>query len=266
MLLSMGSCPFCLNGQSTPCFATYDNGYFCFRCGVKKSCDKSHYAFRPAPLQAAAIKVPNVTCDFSPNVLQWLYKYYIFEDLIKKYGIYYVPSDEVSEESLLFGIYEEQELVFWQRRFFPSKRFITGGDKNTPFLIMSEKCIHNADTIVLVEDFISAIRVGEHANVLCLWGVHVNNVMSKLLANLNMNIVIWLDPDEAGKKAANELLIKLTKNAEYSAKYRAFSVRESRMISILETGKQPKDYSDFELSNILCYNKSEDKQQENKNV
>jgi DNA primase len=247
----MGSCPFCLNGKSTPCFAIYENGYFCFTCNAKKSCDALEYAFRPSSTQAIALKVPNITCDFSPNVLQWLYKYYVFEDKIKKYGIYYIPEDGMVSESLLFGTYINKELVFWQRRFFPSKRFITGGDKNTPFLIRSEKDTHYSDTIVLVEDFISAIRVGEHANVLCLWGVHINYNMSKLLQNLDMNILVWLDPDEAGQTAAQELVSKLSKNMHYCSVYRAFAVREPRTISNLETVKQPKDYCDAEIASIL---------------
>ena len=251
MLLSTGSCPFCLNGSITPCFATYDNGYFCFTCGARKSCSVANYAFRPSVLKSTALKVPNVSCDFSPTVLQWLYKYYVFDSLIKKYRIYYVPANELQTESLLFGVYNNSELVFWQQRFFPSKRFITGGDKNTPFLIMSKKCMHNKDTIVLVEDFISAIRLGEHVNVLCLWGVHVNYVMSKLLQNLNMNILVWLDPDEAGQTAAQELVTKLTKTLGYWSVYRAFAVREPRTVSNLETEKQPKDYSDFELNLLL---------------
>lgn len=247
MLLSTGACPFCGNGNNTPCFALYDNGYYCFSCGIKKSCAKENYAFRENIIQKVALKIPNVTCDFSPTVLQWLYKYYVFENLIKKYKIYYVPGDELSNESLLLGVYDKNELVFWQRRFFPTKKFTTGGDKNTLFTINNTA----RKTIVLVEDYISAIRVGEHANVLCLWGIHVNYVMSKYLQKIDMNILIWLDPDEAGRAASKELLNRLSKNAQNGSIYRAFAIREQRTVSILETEKQPKDYSDQQLKEIL---------------
>lgn len=246
-LISTGACPFCGNGKSTPCFATYENGYFCFTCGAKKSVSENHYSFRTTKLQSVATQFPTVTCNFSPSVLQWLYQYYVFEDLISKYNIYYSPESETSSESLIFGVYRENELVFWQQRFFPRKRFVTGGNKNEIFFITNPE----SDIVVLVEDYISAIRVGEHANALCLWGVHVNYVMSKLLENLNMNILVWLDPDEAGQTAAQEVNYRLTKSLQNSAKYKAFAVRESRYVSVLETGKQPKEYSDQEIISIL---------------
>lgn len=246
MLLSMGSCPFCLGGKNTPCFATYENGYHCFTCGKKKSCNKAEYAFRPLPIQQVALKIPNVTCEFSPTVLYWLYKYYVFEDLIKKYGIYYVPRTDFKEESLLFGIYVKGALTFWQQRYFPTKSFSTGGSKDELFVIK-----HKSNQIVLVEDFISAIRVGEHANVLCLFGVHINSAMSKFIQNLNMNIVIWLDPDDAGREASANLFNRLSNLLQNCSKYRAFAVREPRTISIIETENQPKDYCDSEIKQLL---------------
>lgn len=256
-LIKMGSCPFCEKGQNTSCFATYDDGYHCYSCGKHKSGDKDLYAFRNNVFKEIKINIPTIVqspCEFSPRVLQWLYKYYVFENLIKKYNIGYVPKSDFKDESLMFGVYEENKLAFWQQRFFPNKSFITGGNKNTLFYINS---FANSNRIVLVEDYISAIRIGEFENVLCLWGVHVNYNMSKLLEELDMNVLIWLDPDEAGQTASKELLLKLTRNLESYAKFRAFAVQEPKSVCILSTDKQPKDYCDTELQHYLENNKNE---------
>lgn len=248
-LIKMGSCPFCGQGTRTPCFAIYNDGYHCYSCGKNKHGKSHEYAFRPQ-IQTNNLAFPRITLnpnEFSLNVLQWLYKYYVFEDLIYKYKIGYSLPYNGSEESLVYGCYDKNELLFWQQRFFPSKRFKTGGDKNTLFLIETFKSKY----IVLVEDFISAIRVGEHVDTLCLWGTSLNYKMINFLKFQNRDIIIWLDPDDAGRTASKKLLEKLKTNLDNIALYRAFSIRESRTVSILETGKQPKDYCPEEIIKIL---------------
>ncbi len=250
----MGACSFCGGGNNTPCFATYDNGYHCFTCGKKKSTDRAQYAYRPMlktlDKDLTLPKHTQNTCEFSPSVLKWLYGYYVYDELIRQYGIAYVPYDKYGRfegESLILPVIVDNQVVSFQQRFFPNKQFITKGDKTSPFMIKCEGSV----CLVLVEDYISAIRVGQHSNVLCLMGVHISYAFSKLVQSLNMNIEIWLDPDEAGQTASKELLAKLTKDAYNCAKYRAFSIRESRTITIRSTKRQPKDYSPYEIQQIL---------------
>lgn len=249
-LLSMGSCPYCKNGKNTPCFATYSNGYYCFTCGVKKYTTDNYRAYKGFNNQYSKLEIGKHTrniAEFSPETLKWLYKYYIFDNLIRKYGICYIFPDELHEEALLFGVYKENELKFWQKRYFPSKRFVTKGDKNTLFTRIDK----TQNTIILVEDFISAIRIAEITNVLCLFGVHINDHMSKYLFNLNMNILVWLDPDEAGQTASIELCRKLNNYMQIRSKYRAFAIRELRTVEVMTTDKQPKDYCNEELKHII---------------
>ncbi len=254
-LISMGSCPFCLSGTNTPCFATYDNGYFCFTCNKRKSTDRAQYAYRPSLISSdKSMTVPKHTqntCEFSPSVLKWLYSYYVYDDLIKKYGIAYVPYDKYGKfegESLLLPVYVNHELTFYQQRFFPNKQFITKGDKTSPFII---KHRDNLTRIVLVEDYISAVRVGQHSNVICLHGVHVHYNVAKLLQYLNMNVIIWLDPDEAGQTASKAIMSQLVTAMNINNRDRAFAIRDSRSVTIRSTKLQPKDYSNQELKQIL---------------
>ncbi len=256
LLISTGACPFCGNGNNTPCFAQYSDGYKCFSCGVTKTQDTNNYAFRPTMKTCdKKLDVPEHTQnirEFSPSVLQWLYKYYVYDDLIKKHGISYVKYDKFNQfegESLLFPQFHEDKLVFYTRRFFPSKQFIIRGDKSTPLII---KCVHNVcNKVVIVEDFISAIRLAEHVHTVCLSGVHMNFSCRKFLESLTYNVEIWLDPDEAGQEASKIILSQLSKSMQYGSRYRAFQNRESRTIEIRSTALQPKDYSPQELKQIL---------------
>jgi hypothetical protein len=249
----MGACPFCGGGNNTPCFATYDNGYNCFTCGKKKAGDRLEYAYRPILRNETNMNLPEHTqniSEFSPTVLKWLYSYYVYDDLIKKYGISYVKYAKYGSfegESLILPVIVDKKLVSYQQRFFPNKKFLTKGDKSN---ILYIEC-KGSDTLVLVEDYISAIRVGEHAHTICLQGVHMMYHVSKFLENIDMNIEIWLDPDKAGVDASVELLDKLKKILTVSSKYRAFAIRESRTVSIRTTEKQPKDYSGEEIKEIL---------------
>ncbi len=254
----MGACTFCGGGNNTPCFATYDNGYHCFTCGKKKSTDRAQYAYRPSLITSDKnIQVPEHTqntCEFSPSVLKWLYSYYVYDDLIRKYGIAYVTYAKYGRfegESLILPVTKNNQLVSFQQRFFPNKQFITKGDKTSPFII---KC-QGSVCLVIVEDYISAIRLGEHVNVMCLQGVHMSYLCRKFIETSTYNVEIWLDPDEAGQTASKQLVSVLTKSMGYSAVYRAFEVREQRTITIRSTSKQPKDYCDTELKQILGDNR-----------
>ncbi len=247
-LISTGSCPFCNSGNNTPCFATYSDGYKCFSCGKQKNDAK--YDFQQAviiPKNPQLIQLTSNVCEFSNNVLQWLYNYYIFEKEIKAYNIYYTFTKDKTEESLVFYPNVKPDSTFWQQRFFPSKRFLTFGNKQELQIMPNI----GSKLIVLVEDYISAIRVNEYANVLCLWGVHVTHHMLKVLQNFDMSIAIWLDPDRAGREASRLVLSRLNESMHYCSKYKAFANREPRTVAIVETDEQPKNYSGFQIGKIL---------------
>jgi hypothetical protein len=53
-----------------------------------------------------------------------------------------------------------------------------------------------SDKIVLVEDIISAHKVGQVCETLCLFGTDVHNVAIKKLIERNKPVVLWLDRDQ----------------------------------------------------------------------
>ena len=260
MLISMGSCPFCGGGNNTPCFATYSDGYKCFTCGKSKHTDGATMAYRPMiKASNTEIRLPEHTqniSEFSPSVLKWLYSYYVYDPLIRKYGIAYTQHTEFTTErgivykgtGLLLPVFVDNVLVFCQQRFFPDKMFITKGDKTSPFVI---KCREKSDITVIVEDYISAIRLGEFVNVVCMFGTSLTYSGMQIIGSGTDRVLVWLDNDEAGHSGASLISSKLDKYLHTCAKQRAFAVREPRTVEILKTDKQPKEYSDQELKQIL---------------
>jgi 5S rRNA maturation endonuclease (ribonuclease M5) len=216
-------------------------------------------AYRPSLITSDnTIRLPDHTqniCEFSPSVLRWLYSFYIYDDLIKKHGIAYTKYTEFitergvkySGDGLILPVFKDDTLVFCQQRFFPDKKFITKGDKTSPFVIKCE----GSTCLYIVEDYISAIRLGEFTNVLCLFGTSIHYQSIEFIRESGYGIIVWLDNDEAGEKGANIIIDKVTKALFCDTRYRAFAFRESRTIENLRTEFQPKEYSNQQLKTII---------------
>ena len=95
--------------------------------------------------------------------------------------------------------------------------------------------------IVIVEDMLSAMRVGQQFRTVCARGTHVtieslSEVISKLDTKANFQFIIWFDGDTPGIVASDKLLPRLN--------------WFGRTVS-LSTPKDPKCYSDKEIHTKL---------------
>lgn len=240
MLIETTFCPYCRGGNDTPCFALYDNGYKCFSCGVFKNSDRSYQETKILIL-SKNIQLGNV--KFTPKLMpldlrKWLMNFYISEELIKTYNIGY------TDNSLVYYINE----TTWQQRFFPDKKIKSKGI-NEQIFIASKDC--TTSTLVIVEDYISAIRVGEFCNCLCLWGTHLSRRTKEVILKTFNNFVIWLDGDEPGRRAAEKISQSLMSSIKTNMEDRAFAVRESRTVDIILTERDPKCHTNIEIKQIL---------------
>lgn len=77
----------------------------------------------------------------------------------------------------------------------PRKWFVWGNSHKTPHIIGNT---HEASQIVLVEDLISAHKVGQRVPSLCLFGTSVFPSCIPVLRFLKLPIVMWLDKDQEG--------------------------------------------------------------------
>lgn len=260
MLLSKShDCPKCGGPHENACFVTYDNGWHCFSCGASYVTDVDNYSFRAQKTASKGVYIPeHITFNpdkFSLYVLNWLYQYGLYKSDIKKYNIGYIPYEEFKTkselefkgESLLFPIISNLEIGNYQRRFFPDKKILTVGNKELIFLPQKDSSF--CDKIVLVEDYISAIKVSGVIPSMCLFGTKLKeNQLEECLRY--RNIIIWLDGDKPGQDGANKIYKKLCDTIKYRCKLNAFNSM-CYNVRIITTDNDPKTYSSTEINTIL---------------
>jgi len=247
MLVRMTSCPHCGSGINTPCYAEFTDGYKCFTCGIAKSYNKERRAFMKTPITKAAkdVPLPQYTSnprEFSLETLSWLYKYYIRDSEIRNAPIWY------QDNSLIFPVIQDNEVVFYVQRFFPDKRIKNVGYKHV------DKFENGNKTVVLVEDYISGVRVSEFADVWVLFGTSINSGdVSTLLDKYNY-IKIWLDGDKPGMTGAYKMEDQLVRKMIYLKKKFPYKYDVSWHVKLIITEKDPKEYSPTEIERILYEN------------
>lgn len=164
-------------------------------------------------------------------------------------GKYSLTEYEIIHNKLMWSEYWQQlifpyfdkynNLVAWQGRSFNPEfqirkhtKWFSQGDLKSLFHIIP--ATQNYDSLVLVEDIVSAIKVGRHLPALVLFG---NNIANRLvgLYRLTNKLVIWLDPD----------MKKKTLREADKARQLGFQV------SCIFTDKDPKDYSHEDIQICL---------------
>ncbi len=257
MIISRSNdCPRCGPNHANSCYFIFDNGDYCFSCHKGSSSPENAYAYRQLQLSTntpSPIYIPPHTLnpgEFSVTILRWLAQYYIYEKEIKQHKIGYVAPCNFYEESLLFPVIQENNTVKeWQRRFFPSKKFYSSpGLSNSVFVTNA----HTDNYVVIVEDYISAIRMGQVANCLCLFGTKLNSVKLTYLFNYYRNILVWLDDDEPGQTSAKQIVHSLDKYMLYRGREHPFDPKSHTPFNVKNICyKQPKELSKQELLDKL---------------
>lgn len=245
-------CHNCGANHSNLCYTVYHDGWYCYSCHTGSRKSSEHYVFRPQELvtEKKKLVVPANTLNinkFSVKALEWLYSYYVYDDLISNSRIAYCESTEHYPESLLLPVLFDQDnnLIEYQRRFFPKAFFSSSGVKDVVFI--SGK----GDKLIIVEDYISALRVGQHTPCLCLFGTSFKpNVMLNRLMQYT-DISIWLDNDEPGIVASDKIFKQLQKEYKIQAKLRPMLYQNDINIRQIKTQHSAKDYCDYEIKNII---------------
>lgn len=260
MLITKSSdCPHCGAGHANQCYVIYDNGEHCFSCGYSKSTNSNNFAFKPSPTIFKQLIFPdgvtNNYNEFSLDILKYLNKYYINKNEIYQNKVMFVPYQSFttkaglsfSGESLLF-LNKDDTLVYgYQRRFFPNKNIISVGDFNIPCVLNPRQ--FNNDTICVVEDYISAVRLSEFIPSLCLFGTSLKSSgLTKILEF--KNIILWLDGDNPGQQAAKKISLKLCDIIKYNQRRTPYKPL-NYTINNIATDLDPKCYSNTELTFYL---------------
>lgn len=168
--------------------------------------------------------------EFSPECVEWLSRFYVDVPAAIKNELYWSPC----YEQLIYKLGN-----CWQARNFragsKSKNF-TSGDVN--------ECLHIYDghregvplhRLVIVEDPISALRIGPQSDAMPLLGSHLASSRLNAIAGLYQSLVFWLDADKM-------------KEAHAMARRASLMGLSTRVIW---TPLDPKEYNDKEIGEFL---------------
>jgi hypothetical protein len=213
-----------------------DGGGHCFSCG--------HHVF--GSQLAKLVKEEDGTKseksslprDFTREVpataWKWLLKFGLPYSYWKPYTGY-SPADE--RIVLTVG----NPIRFSQGRYLGSeegkrKWFFYGDPRSAPVEILGDPYTDPTKRIVLVEDLISAHKVGQVAPAICLFGTNISDEVIRVVKALRSPVVVWLDGDQYPTihKKINRLQTFLS--------HTVFSV---------STKRDPKDHSLEEIKEIL---------------
>jgi len=180
-----------------------------------------------------SIDTSSFTSDIPEKAIRWIRKYGITDGEIQFYGICW----NSATESLVFPMKDEGVIKLTSERYFGSNpqhpKYRTYGHKvKLHTFIVSP---HHNGHLVLVEDAVSAIKVGRQASTLPLLGATVPAGVHRWASGRFKSVRVWLDMDKASRS-----IVEASKLSQY--------IPDSR--SIL-TDLDPKEYSDAQIKEIL---------------
>lgn len=184
------------------------------------------------------VRLPHdATYALPTTALAWLYKYDLDDYEIDTMRCCYSPS----MNRLILPIYKDDQLVYWQGRN------LGVCDKKNPKYINSKKkkgedCYFNmcdntgmTDTICIVEDIISAVKVGRACDSIALLGSYIPMNLIRYIVHYDQ-ILIWLDYD------------KQKESIQFSKRLRELTGKDIRCII---TEQDPKMYSTEEIEKYV---------------
>jgi Zn ribbon nucleic-acid-binding protein len=214
-------CPKCGSKDN---LGEYDDHLWCFGCKyhIRKT-DTASLRARVnrndshSQLEKESVRMLENISELPQKAMKWLLSYGISQEEIDKYGIQWNVKDEM--------LVLLQTAKYWQSRTFDSKRpkYMSLGSK--PLTIYG-----TGDTIVIVEDIITAMKIARLREEYCacpLLGSSLSYDMENQLVEKFSNSAVWLDRD----KAKNALRISR------KLKQRGLDSR------VIVTEDDPKEYS-----------------------
>lgn len=130
---------------------------------------------------------------------------------------------------------DDEDLILWQGRYFGSdpnvpKNFNKGRVSETLYII------GNGEPLVLVEDLVSAIKVGRQTSCMVLFGSGIDTGRLYKLSKRFKYLKVWNDMD------------KLDEARKTAKKASQFDFED---ITVIQTDLDPKCYSDMEIKEWL---------------
>jgi len=211
-------CPDKLCGSSDA-YTEYSAGGKCYSCGRWFPHEKS---LKPCSNSKTEKMCYKFTIELPDSAKAYLYQFGINDSQIEEFDIVY----EETSQRIKLG----PQLRAFQKNRKPKSITIETPER----LTWIGRHLTRRGPVVLVEDFISAIKVSKAYMVVCLFGTHLNKKkLQELITSPHATeYLIWLDPDSPGVKAAKELKTRLS---------------AWKRTSIVYSKKDPKEYTTEEI-------------------
>lgn len=187
--LSHEPCPKCGSKDN---LARYSDGSgYCFGCGYTEF--SSHYTPQTEEYKPKTIKLPDdATSQLGAPAIKWLDRYDIQPVERHRYRMLWSES----RQQLIFPLYDkEQTLVAWQCRNFSPESKVKYKSQGKIHDVMYF-CGKKATPIILVEDLLSAIKIGRLGVAMPLFGSEASTPLLMRLKDHCNGIIVWLDSDK----------------------------------------------------------------------
>jgi len=231
-------CPKCGSRNN---LGVWDDGHkYCFGCRYYVPPDdnisslKKRFTVENNYNVVDAIDVSDFTHSIPEKAIKWLTKYGITREEILHFGICWNPKSD----SLVFPIRNSDGVVVvTNERYFGSnphaQKYKTYGHKSQKQLFINHP--NNPRTLVMVEDFVSAIKVGRFVCAMPLLGSTMPEAALRWATGRYKKLRVWLDMDKASQS-----LGEAAKASQY--------IPDCRSII---TDLDPKEYSMEQIHGIL---------------
>jgi len=237
-LIRHEACPKCKalgKDRNNDNLGIYSDGHmWCFSCDyyvptnpIKRFREKES---RDAPKGEPNTLPYDVSNEISERASTWCREYGISDNTLKRN---YVLWSE-NQQRLIFPYYIEGELQAWQGRYFGNEnkpKWFTQGDIDNILYTLGKP----TQTICLVEDIVSAIKIASHIHSSPLFGSHISNNRFTRLSRYYKDVYIWLDPDK--RKEA----------IKFASKGRLFGLD----CKVIVSDRDPKEHTHEEIQGYL---------------
>lgn len=193
--------------------AVYEDGStYCFGCKTAtRGTINLREVFHPTPTNPQVLKeFPYDAQDgFPVNAFKWLLQYGLTSRECDKFGIKWSPSRQM----ICWKVKNPMgTIIGWQGRNFnpqAKSKYTSYGAIHKDLCLLGDK----TDKLVLVEDYISAIKVSSHSSCMPLFGCTINLEGLQAISKRFKGVIVWLDSDKlenARKIALNANLAGIT--------------------------------------------------------
>lgn len=222
--------------QFTPCSkcgssdanAEYIDSFYCYSCGKYSSKGFSLSRFKPLN----EVKVCNgitLQKELPVDALKWLLGYGLTMDEIAQFSYSNERVGKYGNMACNLLVLYADNIYWCARNLGKGVKYLTSGVK--PII----KYGNNSDTVVLVEDIISAIKVGRQFTAIPMLGSMPSGAILNHLQGFK-NVIVWNDLDKAKES------LKTARN---------LSERLGTRVRVIIKPLDPKEYSDLDIYNII---------------